>query len=163
MKRQVVVDTNVAIVANGGDWVEFPECVDACIERLDTIRKSEVVLLDDGNCILQEYSRKLDFSGRPGVGHAFFKWLWDRQGVPEYCVRVAVTPCAGRGFAEFPDSEDLRGFDRDDRKFVAVAIAAGTGPPVVNATDRGWRKHRQALEREGVVIECLCPGVGRVA
>lgn len=159
MKEQVVVDTNVAIVANGGAWMETPECVRACIDRLEVVRRSEVVLLDDGERILDEYTRNLSFSGGPGAGDAFFKWLWDRQGTVEYCLRVSVTPHDDRGFAEFPDSVDLRDFDSDDRKFVAVAIAAGAGPRILNATDRGWPKYRDALQRAGVEVECLCPGL----
>lgn len=163
MKRQVVLDTNVAVVANGGTWTRVPECVRACVKRLEVVQCSEIVLLDDGHRILGEYARNLSFSGEPGAGDAFFKWLWDRQGAREYSLRVSVTPHDGRGFAEFPDAADLSGFDDDDRKFVAVAIAAGTNPRIVSATDRGWRKYREALDREGVGVELLCPELRRKA
>ena len=48
-------------------------------------------------------------------------------------------------------------FDRDDRKFVAVALASGTSPPIVNASDRDWWEHREVLQVHGIEILFLCP------
>lgn len=157
MRERVVVDTNVPIVANGRAAQASPECVTACIERLREIRGGGAVLLDDGGRILEEYSRGLSRSGYPGAGDAFFKWVWDRQGVVDRCVRVRVTPHPGRVFAEFPEAADLRDFDRDDRVFVAVAKSSRPVPPILNASDTDWWAHRDALRREGVEVEFICP------
>ena len=62
-----------------------------------------------------------------------------------------------RGFEEFPDSARLSSFDRSDRKFVAVALASGSSPKVLNAADTDWWDHRQALEENGVDVVFLCP------
>lgn len=157
MRRPVVMDTNVAVVANGETPQAGPDCVTACIGRIKTIQTEETILVDDSGIILQEYRCRLRPRREPGIGHQFFLWLIDHLGDEARCRQVPVTPDPERGFVEFPDSEDLRDFDRDDRVFVAVAIAGGSVPPVVNASDTDWWNHREALARHGVEIEFLCP------
>ena len=107
--------------------------------------------------ILDEYRRNLNPSGQPGLGDFFFKWVWERQADERHCRIVDVTPNDERVFDEFPDDPRLSNFDRDDRKFVAVAIASGTAPKILNASDTDWWIHRQELGRHGVEIEFLCP------
>ena len=157
MRTAVVLDTNVAIASNGKTDQAGPACVDKCIKRLRRVRADEKVVLDDGGQILEEYRRRLSPSGQPGPGDAFFKWLWTQQGNPGLCQKVAVTPDDEWEFEEFPHDDELLGFDRRDRKFVAVAMASGQSPPIVNATDTDWRSYRTALERFGIHIEFLCP------
>ena len=41
----VVMDTNVAVVANGAAEQAGPDCVDACIEALAYVRKARRVVL----------------------------------------------------------------------------------------------------------------------
>ena len=156
-KTEVVVDTNVPIVANGKADHAGPECEEACIQALMKIRTKRRLLLDDKDCIIQEYRKRLSPSGQPGPGDAFFKWLWENQANPQHCRSVPVTEHDERGFEEFPDDPRLSSFDRDDRKFVAVALASQTGPQVLNAADTDWWHDRQALEENGVVVVFLCP------
>ena len=85
------------------------------------------------------------------------KWLLNMQFNVGYVRRVAITPNADREFEEFPDNPALTSFDRDDRKFVAVARAGGGSPNVVNATDTDWWEYRAVLEEHGVVVRFLCP------
>ena len=119
--------------------------------------ESSILLLDDRHLILQEYRRNLSFAGKPGAGDQFFRWLWHNQANPQHCRAVPITPEPTREFAEFPDDPALESFDRDDRKFVAVAIASDTTPEILNAADTGWFQHRAALQRRGVNITFLCP------
>ena len=157
-KTEVVMDTNVPIVANGNKTEQAgPCCILACIKRLRHIRDECLLLLDDRKRIIDESGKKLNRSGQPGPGDAFFLWLWQNQANPEYCRKIALTPHEDRGFEEFPDDPDLSAFDQDDRKFVAVALASGTEPEVLNASDTGWWHHRQALQQHGVEIVFLCP------
>ena len=153
----VVMDTNVAVVANGAAEQAGPDCVDACIEALAYVRKARRVVLDDQRHILDEYRRNLSPSGQPGVGDAFFKWLWENQANERHCVTVAVTPDPVRRYREFPEDPKLANFDPDDRKFVAVARTAGTDPPILNASDTDWWHHREALQSCGIRVEFLCP------
>ena len=76
---EVVMDTNVAIVANGMTDQAGPDCKLECIAHLRRIRGECRVLLDNRNRILAEYGKKLRHSGQPGPGDAFFKWLFDNQ------------------------------------------------------------------------------------
>ena len=69
-----VVDTNVAVVANGRSEQASPDCVINCNERLDQIMSGEVKLvLDDMWQIIGEYMRNLHASGEPGIGDAFLR------------------------------------------------------------------------------------------
>ena len=156
-KTEVVIDTNVAVVANGKTEQAGPPCRLNCIAKLSEIRDECRVLLDNSNLIIEEYRNLLSFSGQPGLGDAFFKWLFDNQANPEHCRRVVVNLHADREFEEFPDDPSLSGFDHDDRKFVAVALASGTGPTILNASDTDWWDYRHELRRYGVEVDFLCP------
>ena len=158
-KTEIVVDTNVPIVASGGTEQADPSCILNCIAILREIQDERLVLLDDKDLILGEYRENLSFSGQPGVGNSFFKWLFDNQANPAHCRKVQLTIHPVRGFEEFPEDPSLDSFDRDDRKFVAVVIASGTGPAVLNASDRDWWVYRQELRRHGVEVVFLCPNL----
>ena len=156
-KAEVVIDTNVAVVANGKTEQASPGCMLNCVDKLSQVREEYRVLLDNGNLIFDEYKNRLSFSGQPGLGDAFFKWLFDNQANPEHCRRITVTHHPGREFKEFPEDPSLNGFDRDDRKFVAVALASETDPNVLNASDSDWWDYRQELSRHGIQVDFLCP------
>lgn len=159
MRAAVVVDTNVPVVANGKTSHAGYDCIGACIAALAKTRNRRRVIVDDQGLILDEYRRHLRPSGQPGPGDAFFKWLWDNQGNPRFCVRAKITPMAGGDgeFEEFPADPAFAGFDRDDRKFVAAAIASGEGPPILNASDTDWWLYREVLAAHDVRVEFLCP------
>lgn len=158
-KAAVVVDTNVAVVANRNTEQAGQDCVSACIDTLRQIIQDEkyIILLDDGSLIFDEYLKNLSLSGQPGFGDFFIKWLWESQTDERYCRTVPVTAHDERGFEEFPDDPDLASFDWDDRKFVAVAVASKSGPRVLNASDTDWRDYREPLRRNGVEVDFLCP------
>ena len=154
---EVVVDTNVAVAANGDAEQVSMECERVCTDILDQIREGRRILLDDRDLIFDEYEKNLSYAGEPGPGDAFFVWLYNSEWTPEYCRRVPVTPHPERVFAEFPDDPALDDFDPDDRKFVAVAIASGTIPEILNASDTDWWYHSEALRQNGVRVTFLCP------
>ena len=152
-----MIDTNVPAVANGLHPPASLDCISACTEVLSEARFG-VIYIDDDGLILSEYSHYLSHRGEPGVGDAFFKWLWDNQANPRYCQRVPITQdeFGDREFLEFPDDPDLIAFHRDDRKFVAVAIASGASPEIINASDTDWQIFRLPLSRY-VAIRFVCP------
>ncbi len=156
--KAAVVDTNVPIVANGAANHATPDCVLRSVDRLEEIRKEQLILLDDGMYILNEYMSHLSLSGQPGMGDFFMKWVWLNQANPLHCKCIHITPKPGsEDFEEFPNDAELNAFDPSDRKFVAVALASGLAPPVLNAADTDWWKFREPLERNGVKVEFLCP------
>jgi hypothetical protein len=156
----VVVDTNVAMVASRLAPQADERCIGACVRRLRAIQQAGGLLVDDKGLILREYTKNLGMSGQSGAGHAFAKWAFDHQAIPSMVRQIAVTPRTadeGRRFDEFPDLEALATFDRSDQKFVAVALASGAHPPILNAVDSDWWNHRAALADAGVTCEFLCP------
>ncbi|MCC7495785.1 MAG: hypothetical protein IT204_25765 [Fimbriimonadaceae bacterium] len=150
----VVVDTNVAVVANGAHAGAAAECRLACLDAL-IASPAQVVVVDSQGLIFREYFRHVSRGGRPGAGDYFAKWLWDRQADPRHCRQVAIH-ADGESFVEFPDDAALATFDPSDRKFVAVALASGLQPEVLNAVDRDWWEHRAALKEAGVRVRFVC-------
>jgi hypothetical protein len=158
--KAFVVDTNVAVVANRHAPQAAPACVLACVDVLESISRTGKIVLDDQSRILDEYMRHLSPSGQPGLGDAFFKWVWQNQANVTRCERVAIHPRGNNSedYREFPSDPALRGFHADDRKFVAVARKSKSNPEVLNAVDRDWWDYRIALKQCGVRIKFLCQG-----
>ena len=156
--KAVVVDTNVAMVANQKAPQASPDCLQACLDALQQIIDKGTVVLDDGMHILKEYMENLSLAGQPGLGDAFLKWVWTHQGTPR-CEQVHITPKPGEEytFEEFPSDPDLERFDLSDRKFVAVARSSSRKPPVLNAVDTDWWIFRVPLKRHKVQVRFLCP------
>ena len=153
----VIVDTNVAVVANGQSPQASPNCVDTCINRLEgIIRGEEKLVLDDMWAILGEYIRNLRSSGEPGAGDRFLLWLLRNKDTQ--CDLVSITPVNGseNAFEEFPDDPALDDFDPADRKFIAVACAHSESPPILQAVDSQWLDFRDAFHRNGVTVEFIC-------
>lgn len=152
-----VIDTNVAIVANGGEYLDTdPSCVEATIVFFEKIYEGQKVAIDDAFLILDEYMSHLNPSGQPGSGDKFMKWVYDNQGNPEYCTRVAITAHERREFIEFPEDIELQKFDRSDRKFVAVAVKAPYDTKIANATDSDWWIFKDKLRKNGIEIDFVC-------
>jgi hypothetical protein len=155
-----IVDTNVLIVANGRDCPQAsPECILACVQKLREIEQNGTLVLDDAWHIIREYTHKVSPSGQPGLGDAFLRWVLTNQSNPQRIEKVPITPLGDDEFAEFPNSPDLAGFDRSDRKFVAVALTHPQRPPICNAVDSDWRNFHNALLQTGVTVEFLCPSL----
>ncbi|MCY3768609.1 MAG: hypothetical protein OXG56_04470 [Gammaproteobacteria bacterium] len=149
-----VVDTNVPVVANGGDQTHADShCQKACVEKLKYLADRGTVVIDDIGLILVEYANRLSMAGRPGAGNAFLKYLWDNQ----YCcsrikrVRISESDDEHVGFKELPKNN----LDPSDRKFLAVAVVARAA--ILNATDSAWEEQASLMECLGVDIHQLCP------
>ena len=154
----VVADTNVAVVANALSEQASEDCVEACAERLEEIMRGEVKLvLDDDWQILGEYAQNLHSTGTD-VGDRFLLWVLRNWRNPQQCDLVHITPVNGskNKFEEFPPDPALEGFDPDDRKFIAVAVAHPERPPILQAVDSQWWDFRDAFHRNGVTIEFIC-------
>ena len=148
-----VVDTNVAIAANGRDTHADISCQLSCVERIQSLVGEGILAVDDEGLIVQEYGQCLNFAGAPGVGDAFFRYVFNQQYRGDRIRRVIVTRSDDdrRGFSELPKNT----FDRSDRKFLAVAVVANAA--VLNATDSDWEEHAALMEELGVEVDQLCP------
>mgnify|MGYP003376127809 CR=1 FL=1 len=157
---RVIVDTNVAVVANQRYSHATPACAIACVERLTLIEREQTLVLDDQWFILHEYMRQLRSKGQPGVGDRFLRWVLTNRANPQRCEWVSISPKhPGKDdgdFAEVANIPELEHFDPADKKFVAVALIHPQHPPVINAVDTDWQDYREALEQLGVTVEFVC-------
>jgi hypothetical protein len=152
----MVIDTNVAAVAQGLHQEASSACQISCIEFLIKAQSNGRVSIDEAGLIASEYIKVLGASGRPGVGRAFVKWLLDNQYDDRRSERVPLTARPDwRLFDQFPDDNELRLFDSDDRKFVAVAVASEFEAVIYNAVDSDYAEHAVALGRYVCVVQ-LC-------
>ena len=158
----VIVDTNVIVIANDTDD-KRADCRDRCQDRLQKIiSRPEKVVIDSSWRILKEYKRNTKPNTRKGIGDLFVKRLLQNLANPNICTIVHITPLAGNGteFEEFPTDSALCGFDPDDRKFIAVALAyqkeSGQTATILLAIDRGWLQFTNALANHGVNVDLIC-------
>lgn len=152
-----IVDTNVAVVANGGA-AAGPDCVRRCTAALRALTESGRIAVDDGWRIIKEYRSNLSESGQPGPGDMFLKWLLTNLRNSKRCSLVRITPTGGDGenYSEFPADPTLKTFDPSDRKFVAVAMALDGRAMILEAVDSQWWGFREALCNAGVDVQFLC-------
>lgn len=157
---KIVVDTNVAIAANGRNTHAGIDCQLACIDFLESTVQSRnsTVVLDSNGLILEEYKKHLKHRGAPGVGDMFYKFLHDHMGQPHQVLSVEIHPTLDddRGFEELSPNQ----LDRSDRKFLAAAVASDAA--VVNAVDTDWFIQSAFVEAEGIAVTQLCPEHGCV-
>jgi hypothetical protein len=157
---KAVIDTNVLIAANGRDCPQVtPVCQMNTASYLRGIIENGTVILDNRWLILNEYKKKVNPSGQPGIGDVFLKWVLTNRGNPQRCEFVTIHPRDENNFAEFPIDPDLEKFDKSDRKFVAVALVHPEHPPVINAVDTDWRDFYEPLKKHGLTLQFLCPDV----
>jgi len=156
-RKAQVVDTNVLIVANRRHN-ETRACANQCTQALLRIRHSGAIVIDDAHRILEEYRIYCSFSGQPGMGDAFFRWVYNNIARIDLVNRVAITPMVSppQFFEQFPEHDALKTFDPSDQKFVAVANAHADKPPILQATDSKWWMWKDALRECGIVVEFLC-------
>jgi hypothetical protein len=153
-----VVDTNVAVVANGRDGEYDLDCRLACVEQIHAIKSHAAhrTILDAAGAILEEYRTYLNPHGQPSVGDEFYRFLLNFRGNTKRVLSLELTKDAvSSEYIDFPNDAELTGFDPADRKFVAAA-RAGKGI-VVNAVDPDWKEFARPLKKAGVKVKELCP------
>ena len=150
-----VVDTNVMVVANGrhdGNRPVSPKCRKASIEFLMKLLEGEQrVLLDCAGAVFNEYNNNLNLSGQPGVGDRFFQVLHNNV---ESIQRVDLQVCKDGEYSDLHPDIVSSGFDRSDRKF--VALARKENAPVANSVDSDWLNDLELLTKCGVEVKFVC-------
>ena len=151
--KPYVVDTNVAIAANGRSTHADLQCQLVCVVKLEDVCVRRIVAVDDGDLIFDEYKERLHFAGAPGVGDKFFKHVFDHRYDKNRVRRVLITPSSDdrRGFKELPEND----LDKSDRKFLATALVAGAA--ILNATDSDWSEQEALTKQLEVTVRQLCP------
>lgn len=154
--RVVVVDTNVILIANNAHAAASPECVIACVNKLNEVMKSGALVLDDGYRILREYQKKTSPRKAKGVGDLFVDWALRHQLQTKWVHLVALTEYKEYQYAEFPDPDLEPLFDPPDRMFPAVSHNHPGHPPIWQAGDCKWLDWWPALDARGIKVEFLC-------
>jgi hypothetical protein len=152
---KTIVDTNVAVVANGRETDESLKCQLNCVTALETVILKGIIFIDDQDLIIEEYNKNLRPSGEPGTGDVFFKYILNNKYDDSKCVIVSITP-EQDSFEEFPKDAEFKGFDKDDHKFVAVAVSAKKEPTILNASDSDWSNYKKTFDKHGIKIKELC-------
>lgn len=148
-----VVDTNVAIVANGRNTNASIDCRRSAVKFLNWLCTKGRVILDLDGAIQEEYRTYLRPGGQPGVGDRFFQMIL--HSAPSRVERIELPRDALTGeFLDFPNDPSLATFDKSDRKFAAAARKSGA--PVCNATDSDWLIHKAPLNANGISVVFLC-------
>lgn len=152
-----VVDTNVAIVANGRPDQTDPRppsisCRIATVTFLKSVSEQGTVLLDEEGAIQDEYRRHLNPRGQPGTGDRFYQIVLHSS--PRLVERVNLPKRADGEYEHLPQSLIDAGFDPSDRKFAALAFKEGV--PLYNAIDSDWIEHATTLQAEGIQVRNLC-------
>jgi hypothetical protein len=151
---EVIVDTNVAVVANGQNNDVVQSCRDACARFIIDIQAGRVVLIDSADEIRAEYAQAVSM-GRPyQLGAQFLLHVLQNQYNSRHVRRIDLSKRSDGSFEDFPDTPDLAAFDRSDRKF--AALARKTGVAVANATDSDWADHSALLNAHGIAVDFLC-------
>ena len=132
------------------------ECVLACTRLANRIVEGQVVAVDTSDLILFEYIAALRSATDSGVAKKLAATLWRRRHDTRVCARFPITPIDDPpgAFGEVPEA--VRDFDTDDQKFLAVAAAVGSTPPIFQALDTEWWTRRADLTAAGFDIQFLC-------
>jgi len=117
------------------------------------------VVIDDKSEVIRNYRQYLSGKGQPGLGDAFLKYICDNEYDATKVIRVRLDKEDDGSYAVFPKDSRLSAFDPADRIFVALVLACPQTTTILNAVDSDYSHHADALNRHGVQVEELCPGL----
>lgn len=157
-----IIDTNVIINAGKRSSemssVLEVECCKKCLLLLKNMMRDpdkHGVILDVGNEIIKEYKRNVSRYTLNRLSSDFIQWILTTQLDRMWC-EGDIVPIAKQGefdYFDFPIDDRLSGFDKSDRKFVALSRAHPEHPIVMQASDSKWEEYRAVFAEYGVVIE----------
>jgi predicted nucleic acid-binding protein len=147
-----VIDTNLAIVANGDDENVNIDCRLAAVKLLQKATEKGRIFLDSGGAIQSEYRRYLNPKGQPGVGDRFYLEVINSN--PSIITRIDVEKSASGQYVDLPQALIDAGFDPSDRVFAAVAKKSKA--KVYNAVDTDWLHHIRIIEENGIRVVFVC-------
>lgn len=150
----VIIDTNVVVVANRQNPDVRENCIDACRKFLSTAHSDCVVLIDNDDEIKKEYLAGIDLKKSHELGARFVFHLLQNQYNEKHFRRIKLFKDDGNNYIVFPGIPALINFDQSDRKFAALALKEQT--PVTNATDSDWAHFRAPLADNGIEVNFLC-------
>lgn len=155
----VVLDTNVLYAA---DDPSDGTCRHACTQQIKAIMTGyQRLAVDTTRFILKEYCKDYESLSDQSYRRQFSIWIYRHLHTECLLVDPQSIDNSDTNFKLFPSDSALEGFHLDDRKFVAVAVAAqqatGREVPILNAVDADWCEYRNALQRNGIRVKFVCP------
>lgn len=156
---RVVVDTNVLIVANEKSDQADVACELNTARFLRTVLERDVVLVDTMGMAIDEYKRRCNLAGQPGVGDLFFAEVFNNIANEERVVQVYIGDSSDEVRANIPDS--LSSFDPSDIKWIALYLHGGASA-IYNAVDSDYSEWADVLAAEGIGVVELCSNCLRV-
>jgi hypothetical protein len=148
-----VVDTNV--------WVNIDkippaseaehQCVLACAKwgkSFNTSSDDHKIAVDITWKILTEYRANIK---KGGLAEQYLNKVLSQ---PITRIQFVEVPFDAQGYAILPDALVID--DKDDRKWVAVALKFDPPLPILNATDTDWIKDKSNLAQANIQVTELC-------
>jgi hypothetical protein len=157
LKRHVV-DTNVAVVANGRKVTASQDCQDKAVLYLLEMVETGCVMIDTEGSILSEYKKRLFAKGEPGTGDRFYFHVLINQRNKKRVRRYDLLQARANPLRQAFVNGTLKAFDTSDRPLALCATVART--PVATCSDSDWTEHEVGLDACGVKMEYIC---GRAA
>ena len=149
-----VVDTNVAVVANGRRVTASGDCQEKAISYLLAIVETGCVMIDSSGEILSEYKKRLFAKGQPGTGDHFYNHVLINQKNGKRVRQHDLGQKRADALRDAFSKGTLKKFDADDRPFAMCAAVARTS--VATCTDSDWTEHEAGLGACGVKVEFIC-------
>lgn len=147
-----VIDTNVAIVANGDSERVTIDCRLAAVQLLQDAVDKGMIFVDSAGAIQDEYRRHLNPRGEPGIGDRFYLEVINSD--PKRVARIDVEKDVDGHYIDLPPDIVESTFDHGDRVFAAVAKKSKA--KVYNSVDTDWVEHQALIESCGIPIVFLC-------
>lgn len=151
---EAIIDTNVAVIANGQNNDVVQSCYNACVRFIITAKASRVIVIDDGDEVRSEYAKAIADRRPHELGAHFLFHILNHQYDPAKVRRVALTKDGNGNFIDFPNVPELSTFNHSDRKF--AALSKNTGIEVTHAADSDWCDFLTPLQANGINITHLC-------
>ncbi len=154
LPQEVILDTNIPIISNknvadvSNDELHRWE---VCIDIINHVTDNGILVIDSSGEIILEYKKNLNFSGAPGLGDRFFKWVFDNQFSSSLIKRVDVAK-NDEDYVNFPKDENLSKFDKSDMKFVALSNTSSPPTAIVEASDGKWWKWSKILKKYSIDV-----------
>lgn len=158
----VIIDTNVICEAGKTNYETYDALAVRCAEKCtDFIFKfinspASRLALDTNWEIVKEYQRNISGSGQPTLADSFMRWLYTYLAKIPMEDLVNIQKQNEDSYGMFPADDRLASFDPPDRKFVALANAHPSHPPIVQGTDCKWWGFKDIFKEYGIEIHFLC-------
>jgi hypothetical protein len=156
LKTYSIIDSNVLAIANELHDAAELLCVKAASDFLRNMTNdlNRIIVIDNLFAILNEYGAHCSPTSRQKMGFVFYKWIQrhkDSERVSKYLLPT-----------NFEDDAELlpvcfAGFDRNDRKYLYLALQLKHKKPTVNyGIDRGYQRYAECFLNEGIILNELC-------